>query len=579
MVRSNNGMRKPSITIGLTVVFVAGFLFVFLHAREPRYQGRTLTSWLEQCSDTPLMETQRLTEAQEAVRAIGTQKALPKLLKLVEAKDDLVSTWIIAKSEKFRIRFFHWRSTLDFQLQGIAGFEVLGTNAAPAVGELTKLLNDKELAFVAARCLENIGKPAESALCQCLANGDWHVRHLSVSALASVTDDVEVYLARVKDRLKDTEPSVRFATVQAVGEQNNAPELAVPLLIAALEDADDAVSSQAASALSGFGTNAASAFSTLTNLLNGSRQTQTRAALKALAAIAPAQALPVLSNAVVNGSSTTLGAALKNLKAIAPELGLQMTLAQFHSPDSRRRLRAVSVVTDYDVATPGIADALKSAAADPDPEIAKRAVMTMMEMLRKQKETKGGYVQMSNEPSYQGKTLGEWLKMGKEGWELSTNAVEALRQMGTNVIPALVARVAYREPVFNLYDYDTSMEAVGALISLRERAKPALPALTALMDSDDQDPALHAMLATCGMGTNAIPCLIKGLTNRFPIVRGEAANYLTQGVLGVPSSEQRKQAIPLLIKLLNDPDENVRRNATNELKVLDPKAAAEAGIK
>lgn len=98
-----------------------------------------------------------------------------------------------------------------------------------------------------------------------------HVRHLSVSALASVTDDVGVYVARIKDRLNDVEPAVRFATVQAVGEQNNAPELAIPLLIIALQDRDDGVSSQAASALSGFGTNAVSAFSALTNLVNTGR--------------------------------------------------------------------------------------------------------------------------------------------------------------------------------------------------------------------------------------------------------------------------------------------------------------------
>src|ERR1017187_5613170 len=225
------GLALGALILGLVAVVAA-------HGAEPRYRGRTLGSWLQQCSDTPLMETQRLAEAQEAVRAIGAQKALPKLLKLVETNDDPVSAWMIAKSEELRLRFFHWHSALEFQLQGIAGFEVLGTNAAPAVGELTQLLDDKELAFVAARCLENIGKPAESALCQCLTNQDWHVRHLSMSALASVTDDVEVYIARIKERLNDVEPSVRFATVQAVGEQNNAPELAIPLLITALEDRD-----------------------------------------------------------------------------------------------------------------------------------------------------------------------------------------------------------------------------------------------------------------------------------------------------------------------------------------------------
>jgi len=35
----------------------------------------------------------------------------------------------------------------------------------------------------------------------------------------------------------------------------------------------------------------------------------------------------------------------------------------------------------------------------------------------------------------------------------------------------------------------------------------------------------------------------------------------------------------LLVKLLNDPDGNVRWNATNLLKEIDPAAAAKAGIK
>lgn len=59
--------------------------------------------------------------------------------------------------------------------------------------------------------------------------------------------------------------------------------------------------------------------------------------MKALAATAPAEALPILSNAVVNGSPANLGAALRNLKFIAPELSLQMTLAEFHSVDASRR--------------------------------------------------------------------------------------------------------------------------------------------------------------------------------------------------------------------------------------------------
>jgi HEAT repeat protein len=564
------GLALGALILGLVAVVAA-------HGAEPRYRGRTLGSWLQQCSDTPLMETQRLAEAQEAVRAIGAQKALPMLLSLVETKDDPVSTWMMEKTEKYRMRNLHWRSAIERQLEGIAGFEVLGTNCAAAVGELTKLLDDKELAFVAARCLENVGKSAERALCQCLTNGDWQVRHLSVSALASVTDDVEVYISRIKPRLSDVEPGVRFATVQAIAEQNEAPELAVPLLISVLRDGDDGVCAQATGGLAGFGTNASSAFPALTNLVATGRDGQRRAALKALASLTPGEALPILSNAVVSGSVETMGAALRDMKSVAPDLALKMTLAEFHSADARRRSVALSVAGTYDVRTPGIAQALKLAASSDDPEVARHATMTMRQMLRKEKEKPGAVVEMPNEPTYQGKSLGEWLSMRREGWELATNAVQALQAMGTNVIPALLTRLTYKEPIFNLDDYDVSMSGAAALIAMREQARPALPRLSALMDSDNGDLALRAMIATLGTGADAMPFLIKGLTNRFPTVRGEAVSFLMQ--FGAQYPEERKRAIPEMRTLLNDPDRDVRMSVTNELNELDPRTAVRAGVK
>jgi len=564
------GLALGALILGLVAVVAA-------HGAELRYRGRTLGSWLQQCSDTPLMETQRLAEAQEAVRAIGAQKALPMLLSLVETKDDPVSTWMMEKTEKYRMRNLHWRSAIERQLEGIAGFEVLGTNCAAAVGELTKLLDDKELAFVAARCLENVGKSAERALCQCLTNGDWQVRHLSVSALASVTDDVEVYISRIKPRLSDVEPGVRFATVQAIAEQNEAPELAVPLLISVLRDGDDGVCAQATGGLAGFGTNASSAFPALTNLVATGRDGQRRAALKALASLTPGEALPILSNAVVSGSVETMGAALRDMKSVAPDLALKMTLAEFHSADARRRSVALSVAGTYDVRTPGIAQALKLAASSDDPEVARHATMTMRQMLRKEKEKPGAVVEMPNEPTYQGKSLGEWLSMRREGWELATNAVQALQAMGTNVIPALLTRLTYKEPIFNLDDYDVSMSGAAALIAMREQARPALPRLSALMDSDNGDLALRAMIATLGTGADAMPFLIKGLTNRFPTVRGEAVSFLMQ--FGAQYPEERKRAIPEMRTLLNDPDRDVRMSVTNELNELDPRTAVRAGVK
>ena len=80
-----------------------------------------------------------------------------------------------------------------------------------------------------------------------------------------------------------------------------------------------------------------------------------------------------------------------------------------------------------------------------------------------------------------------------------------------------------------------------------------------------------------GTGTSAIPCLLKGFTNRAADVRSEAAHCITEWDAKFP--EEQKQAIPYVIKLLEDSDEQVRMSATNDLLELDPHAAASLGIK
>jgi hypothetical protein len=204
--------------------------------------------------------------------------------------------------------------------------------------------------------------------------------------------------------------------------------------------------------------------------------------------------------------------------------------------------------------------------------------MTIRQMVEKQKEAAPTGIQFPDDPSYQGKPLSHWLKMQRYGGNQSTNSLEAIRHMGTNVIPSLLRRVEYKDAVFGVYDFEVGMEGVSGLIALGDQAKPALPKLTELMNTNNDDIALLAMMATLGTGRDAIPCLVQGLTNQFSRVRGEAANYLT-GEWSDPYPEERKRATPFLVKLLSDPDPDVRSNVTNELKMLDPQAAAKAGIR
>jgi HEAT repeat protein len=543
-MQSEARMKMQRVFLFPVLIAAVIGIILMLSAREPRYRGRSLTSWLQQCYETPLNESQRLAEAQQAVRAMPLDKVLPRLLRLVEARDDPVSPWIMAKSDEFRLRFLKWRSAEDFQQLGIAGFEALGTNAVPVIGELTSLLADKQHAFTAVRCLVAIGTPAEAAVSQALTNKSEEVRCFATQQFGWVTDDTEDFLAHMKKCLNDPDGSVRFAAVQGIGLQTQAPDSAIPLLLEALRDKQDTVSSWAAKFLADFGTNAVRTF-------------------------------PDLSNAVENGSPNTVYQALKTLVAIAPDEALPIVFNNFRSTDLHRRRISVELLYKYPATNLEIQTAIQQAATDPDPALARRAKELITKKYQAEHPVES---QFSDEPNFGGKSLGEWLKMHDSEGTFSEDAKQALQHMGTNAIPALLERLVYVQPPFGLRASDVNLDAVRAFITLGEQAKLASPKLQALMGSTNQDIALFAMLATCGTGSNAVPILIKGLTNQFPDVRNEAAHYLTDGPCA-QFPEQRKQAIPLFVKLLDDPDENVRMNATNELKEIDPEAAAKAGIK
>ena len=578
---------KKSVVIGLVILVAVGVLIVLIRAGEPQYHERTLTSWLQQYWDSSLEETQRLAEAQNAVRAIGEKKALPKLLKFVETKDDSVSLWMVDTGEKFRIsdkfgdRFFRWRSAEDFWWLGERGFEIFGTNAASAAEKLEKLFNEKfsdgEKQFmhilVIERCLESIGKPAEFVICRALTNSNPAIRQWAIDQLASVTEDVEVYIARIKPSLQDSSKIVRATAVDAIGLQITAPELAVPLLREALKDS--AVSANAANSLANFGTNALVAFSQLTNLVERENENVANAALKTLIIIAPDESLPILTNCIARGKPKADGA-LKALVDAAPDKALSLVLDGIQSKNLNRRRVSFRLLSKYPM-TPKIELAMQTATADSDSIISGGAKKILTDKYLAVRPLES---ELSDEPSYEGKPLGEWLKMyDRQGdYSYSKEATNAIHHIGSNAIPSLLERLVYVQPPFGTRAFEVNIDAMRGFITLGEQALPALPKLQMLMNGTNEDFALYAMMSACGTGSNAIPFLIRGLTNQFGSVRNEAANTLSSD-LGAQFPEQRKQAIPFLVKLLNDPDENVRMNSTNQLKELDPRTAAKAGIK
>lgn len=570
-------LRKKLAWLGLLFLLACGAAFLVLHTREPRYNSRPLTSWLQQYTDAWGTDSNQMAEAQNAIRSIGANRSLPILFKLITSKDDSFDKWLVDVSRKAGIRRFAWRNETTCQRYGESGFEALGSNAAPAVDALLKLVDDNNRTSVAITCLQNIGKPAESALCQCLTNHDSSARMFTIPALARVTGDAKIFISRVKGCLKDSDPSVRVAAVEAIGEQYSAPSLAIPILSETLNSTDEFVSELSITAIAKFGTNGAAAFSSLSNLVASGRAAHAPAAMGALVDVSRKKAVPILSNIVVNGDVSLSGPALMYLKSANPKLSAQMTLAELQSQNPERRSQALSVVPTFDLETPGFAEALESLSKDDNPDVANRAYRIIKQMLRDKKRTPST-VSFPEDPKYKGTPLSEWLQIRQNPWTLSSIASEALRKMGTNAIPPLLRRLEYTDPVFGQPNFDVNMAAVSGLTALGELAKPALPRLMELMDSNNPDLAMHAMMATVGTGPDAIPCLIKGMTNQFPTVRNEAANYLTVELIS-QYPDARPQVVSNLTKLLNAPDQSLRLSATNALRQLDTQSVTQHGSK
>lgn len=233
------------------------------------------------------------------------------------------------------------------------------------------------------------------------------------------------------------------------------------------------------------------------------------------------------------------------------------------------------------------------------------------------------------EPVYQGKPLGEWLRIYNEshdGSEVEKQAEAAIRNIGTNGIPALFRMIRTSESgfrtmlkgwvgrrslfKFNLPDAEDIREmAVFGFKALGENAKGAVPELLTLLKktgstngreeiidalgaigpsaqaavpallaiaSDAKDPERYEAIRALGVirssADSVVPFLTSCLRDPEASIRWTAASALCN------FGDSAQSSVPTLIPLLADPSEIVRNEATNALKRIDPAAAIKAGI-
>lgn len=166
------GMKKHHrywMLVGvLLVAFLVGALVLFSIPREPVYDGKALSVWLDElAAQNYAMRWETNTQQAIAIRTIGTN-SIPFLLDQLRSHG---SRWqfqvnlLLEKQSFLRYRFPDTNVRLS---RATFGFQALGELAEPAIPELLVLVEEKP-GFVPS-ALASIGPTAVPALGQCLTN-------------------------------------------------------------------------------------------------------------------------------------------------------------------------------------------------------------------------------------------------------------------------------------------------------------------------------------------------------------------------------------------------------------------------
>ncbi|MBI3874434.1 MAG: HEAT repeat domain-containing protein [Verrucomicrobia bacterium] len=243
---------------------------------EALYEGKPLRYWLEH---------EDIVKAKEVMSHSGTN-AIPQLMEMLQAKDGrLMEKFLVVKGKlPFDFPIEHAELKRD---RALAGFTLLGSNAAPTIPTLSNLLKTTELRTEASMALGWIGAPARPVLEPALTNANWQIRMSCASSLGLGESNNAWAVPMLVACLKDNHRAVRYVAARSLGDIRSISAVTIPALIDSLDDQEATVRWAAAESLGKFGAQATNAVPKLIQLsLEPSRYVQPKA-ITALKRISP----------------------------------------------------------------------------------------------------------------------------------------------------------------------------------------------------------------------------------------------------------------------------------------------------
>lgn len=293
---SKNAAMRKRIGVGLAglLLLVLGTMFWgLLRERDPVYQGKRLTVWLEgsapvvaplpvvtrslgmvpgstlstRASATPSAELEA--SADRALRHFGTN-AIPTLLKMLRARDSALTLKLldlVRKQHLIRIKHTDAAHLNTIACSALERLTELARSVVPALIEVY----DRDLAILS----RTSGHDSSAEV------GVLEIPRI----LGKVGPEARSAIPSLLRGATNTVPNVRWIALAGLGEIHLEPEMVVPVLTQALQDPDPFVKSDAARALARFGKDAQPGIPALVKLLKDPNHWARDAGLRALGAL------------------------------------------------------------------------------------------------------------------------------------------------------------------------------------------------------------------------------------------------------------------------------------------------------
>jgi len=245
------GRSQRATLVASVVIAVAMLLTVSLRPREPVYQGRPLSFWLEGYRP-PELGGPGQKNADEAIRQAGTN-AIPTLLRMARAKDSTLTLKLIGLAQKQHFIKITYIPASVRNIQAVYGFRELAADAKEAVPTLVGMCDTsisrtpQETTLAALGYIGSAAKRAIPALLRCATNTNPMVRGNAIYALGQIQGEPQLVVPTLLVSLHDPDPGVRGDAAFSAGAFG--ARQAIPRLLELLHDQLEWTREQAAEAL------------------------------------------------------------------------------------------------------------------------------------------------------------------------------------------------------------------------------------------------------------------------------------------------------------------------------------------